>query len=94
MIFAGTVLLHDPLHQKHGLRPVYPQCRAFADRSRVEGKKMRLGEAGLSVSPNPAQLAALRQSLELEGFELLDDRKSQLLSAKRIKNQAKPRQKI
>ncbi len=50
----------------------------------LEPKKVRLGEVGLAASPNPAELAALRQSLELEGFELLDDRDSQLIA--QIKN--------
>lgn len=47
-------------------------------------KKVRLGEVRLVASPNPTQLAALRQSLEAEGFELLDDRNSQMIA--QIKN--------
>ena len=50
----------------------------------LEAKKVRLGEAGLAASPDSAQLAALHQSLEAEGFELLDDRNSQLIA--QIKN--------
>ncbi|MFN0175467.1 MAG: helix-turn-helix domain-containing protein [Saprospiraceae bacterium] len=47
-------------------------------------KKVRLGETELAAPPNPAQLAALRRSLETEGFELLDDRNSQMIA--QIKN--------
>jgi len=43
-------------------------------------KKVRLGEAILEIAPNPTQLTILRHSLELEGFELLDDRNSQLIA--------------
>ena len=50
----------------------------------LEAKKVRLGEALLAISPNPAQLTQLRQSLESEGFELLDDRNSQIIA--QIKN--------
>ena len=46
----------------------------------LEAQAVRLGEAELAASPAPAQLAALRQSLETEGFELLDDRSSQLVA--------------
>lgn len=50
----------------------------------LEAKKVRLGEVELVASSNLLQLAALRQSLEYEGFELLDDRNSQLVA--QIKN--------
>lgn len=50
----------------------------------LEVKNVQLGEAELSFSPNPAQLATLRQRLEAEGFELLDDRNSRLVA--QIKN--------
>ncbi len=42
-------------------------------------KNVQLGEVELSTSPNAMQLASLRQHLEAEGFELLDDRNSQLI---------------
>lgn len=50
----------------------------------LEAKKVRLGEVRLVASPTPTQLAALRQSLEAEGFELLNDRNSQVIA--QIKN--------
>ena len=50
------------------------------DESGIAFQNIQLGELLLSASPSPAQLAALRQRLESEGFELLDDRKSQLVS--------------
>jgi AraC-like DNA-binding protein len=50
------------------------------DASGIAFQNVQLGEAALSASPDPAQLAALRQSLESEGFELLDDRNSQLVA--------------
>lgn len=43
-------------------------------------QKVQLGEVALSTSPTPVQLAAFRQGLEAEGFELLDDRNSQLVA--------------
>ncbi len=46
----------------------------------LEAKIVRLGKTELAASPNPAQLAALRQSLEAEGFELIDDRDSQMIA--------------
>lgn len=67
---------------------VCPRCirtvsRLIADAG-LAVKNVRLGEAELAASPNPVQLAALRQSLEAEGFELLDDRNSRLVE--QIKN--------
>ncbi len=50
------------------------------ERSGIAFQHVQLGEAVLSTSPGPAQLAALRKHLELEGFELLDDRNSQLVA--------------
>ncbi|MBC7778154.1 MAG: helix-turn-helix transcriptional regulator [Phycisphaerae bacterium] len=50
------------------------------DESGIAFQNVQLGEAVLSASPNAMQLAALRQRLELEGFELLDDRNSQLVT--------------
>jgi len=45
----------------------------------LEAKKVRLGEILLAVSPNTAQLTALRQRLELEGFEILYNLNSQMI---------------
>lgn len=50
----------------------------------LEAKNVQLGEAVLATSPSHIQLAALRQSLEAEGFELLDNRNSRLVE--QIKN--------
>ena len=50
----------------------------------LEIKNMQLGEVNLITSPNLVKLDALRQRLESEGFELLDDRNSQLVT--QIKN--------
>lgn len=50
----------------------------------LDAQAVRLGEADLSAPLTAAQLAALRQSLESEGFELLDDRNSRLVA--HIKN--------
>jgi len=50
------------------------------DESGIAFKNIQLGEAILTASPNPAQLVALRACLKLEGFELLDDRNSQLIA--------------
>ncbi|MDO8367254.1 MAG: helix-turn-helix domain-containing protein [Saprospiraceae bacterium] len=48
--------------------------------SGITFQNVQLGEAQITASPDPIQLAALRQRLELEGFELLDDRNSQLVT--------------
>ena len=50
----------------------------------LKANKVRLGEVALDVSPNPAQLNLLRQGLESEGFELLDDRNSQIIAQVKI----------
>ncbi|MFN0175456.1 MAG: helix-turn-helix domain-containing protein [Saprospiraceae bacterium] len=63
---------------------VCPRCLRTVERllgeAGLEAKNVQLGEAEFAASPNQAQLAALRQSLESEGFELLDDRNSQLVT--------------
>ncbi len=63
---------------------VCPRCIRTVGRLLAEAglvvQNLRLGEAELAASPSPLQLAALRQSLEAEGFELLDDRNSQLVA--------------
>ncbi|MDX1913516.1 MAG: helix-turn-helix transcriptional regulator [Saprospiraceae bacterium] len=50
----------------------------------LETKRVELGELDLRNPPEPTQLAALRQRLAEEGFELLDDRNSRLVA--QIKN--------
>ena len=50
----------------------------------LEATNVQLGEVALAAPPTAAQLAALRQNLEAEGFELLDDRNSRLVE--QIKN--------
>ncbi len=50
----------------------------------LEIKNVELGEVELTASPNSEQLSKLRKSLESEGFELLDDRNSQIVA--QIKN--------
>jgi AraC-like DNA-binding protein len=47
-------------------------------------KNLRLGEADIEGEPSPVQLEALRQALQAEGFELLDDRTSRLIG--QVKN--------
>ena len=67
---------------------VCPRCvrtvKRLLEEAGLEAKNVQLGEAALAASPNAVQLAELRQSLEAEGFELLDDRNSQLIA--QIKN--------
>jgi AraC family transcriptional regulator len=46
----------------------------------LRAKHIRLGEAELEGEPSPRQLASLRQALQAEGFELLDDRASRLIA--------------
>ena len=49
-------------------------------------QSIKLGEVQLETLPSPTQLAQLRAYLIQEGFELLDDRHSQLVEQiKRIK---------
>lgn len=48
--------------------------------SGLDVQSVQLGEAELGASPNPQQVLALRLKLESEGFELLDDRNSQLIA--------------
>jgi AraC family transcriptional regulator len=43
-------------------------------------KNVQLGEVQLTAQPTPEQLLELRESLEKEGFELLDDRNSRLVA--------------
>jgi AraC-like DNA-binding protein len=43
-------------------------------------KHIHLGEAEAESEPSPDQLAALRQALQAEGFDLLDDRASRLIA--------------
>lgn len=50
------------------------------DDAGIPFQNIQLGEAQLAASPNPVQMAALRQLLESEGFELLDDRNSRLVA--------------
>jgi len=63
---------------------VCARCIRTVDRLVTEAglsiKNVQLGEVEVSASPNAMQLAKLRQSFELEGFELLDDRNSQLVT--------------
>lgn len=67
---------------------VCPRCIRTVERLIIEAgleiKNIQLGEVELAALPNPVQLATLRQRLESEGFELLDDRNSQLVA--QIKN--------
>ena len=67
---------------------VCARCTRTVERLFTEGglgiKSMRLGEVELVVPPNTVQAAELRKRLESEGFELLDDRNSQLVG--KIKN--------
>lgn len=67
---------------------VCPRCIRRVEHLLTEAgldlKNVRLGEAELTASPTPIQLVALRNALEAEGFELLDDRNSRLVEE--IKN--------
>lgn len=67
---------------------VCPRCIRTVERllkeQNLSVKNVQLGEAELFDEPDPAQLAALRESLELEGFDLLDNRNSRLVE--QIKN--------
>ncbi len=47
---------------------------------KIPVKQVLLGEAALLVTPSESQLASLRPLLMAEGFELLDDRNSQLIA--------------
>lgn len=62
---------------------VCARCERTVERllteSRLKVKNVRLGEADIEGEPNPVQLEALRNSLQMEGFELLDDRTSRLI---------------
>ena len=67
---------------------VCPRCirsieRLLADQD-LPVKNVELGEVELFAPPDAGQLAALRQNLEAEGFELLDDRNSRLVE--QVKN--------
>lgn len=46
----------------------------------LEAARIQLGAAELAAAPSPAQMDTLRLALEMEGFELLDDRNSQLIA--------------
>jgi AraC-like DNA-binding protein len=48
--------------------------------SGIAFQNIQLGEVVLATLPDAAQLEGLRKCLELEGFELLDHRNSQLIS--------------
>ena len=67
---------------------VCPRCIRTVERlltqQNLSVKNVVLGEAELFAEPNPSQLATLRESLEMEGFELLDNRNSRLVE--QIKN--------
>lgn len=52
--------------------------------SGMEAQNVELGKVELSATPDKRQIDQLRRNLESEGFELLDDRNSRLIS--RIKN--------
>ncbi len=67
---------------------VCPRCIRTVDRLLTEVgvavKNVQLGEAELAASPNAELLTLVRQALEADGFELLDDRNSRLVE--QIKN--------
>jgi AraC family transcriptional regulator len=46
----------------------------------LEVKQVQLGEAELTASPTTVQFDLIRRGLESEGFELLDDRNSQIIA--------------
>lgn len=62
---------------------VCPRCvaavRAAIERSGFMALGVRLGEADIVPDPDAAGLARLRGDLEALGFELLDDRRAQLV---------------
>ena len=67
---------------------VCPRCvrtvKRLLEEAGLEAKNVQLGEVELTTSPNAEHMATLRKSIESEGFELLNDRNSQLVA--RIKN--------
>ncbi len=62
---------------------VCPRCIRTVERLLIDldlaVKNVQLGEVELEVPPTAQQLLQLRQQLEAEGFELLDDRNSRLV---------------
>ena len=67
---------------------VCPRCERTVGRllaaAGLQVKNVRLGEAEVVGEATTTQLGALRSSLRLEGFELLDDRTSRLVG--QVKN--------
>ena len=67
---------------------VCPRCIRTVERlltqQNLSVKHVQLGEAELFKAPDNEQLSVLRESLELEGFELLDNRNSRLVE--QVKN--------
>lgn len=53
--------------------------RQQLDQAGLAYKNVQLGQVELSSDPAPAQLDQLRDSLQQNGFELLDDRKSKIV---------------
>jgi len=62
---------------------VCPRCirtvESVLTKAGVAAKNVQLGAAELAASPNVELLTLVREALEAEGFELLDDRNSRLV---------------
>ncbi len=62
---------------------VCPRCirsvGQLLENAGIEARQIRLGEVDLVAEPDEAQLSNLRQALQDEGFDLLDDRNRQLV---------------